>query len=195
MLSMVFSPHAIFAALALLVVLLPASWHWRARNVATLSIILWLSLANISMLVNSILWSDNYSNIAPVWCDIGEPHSYLFRIKGSLAAIRAPQALVFAIPACSLSQMRRLEAVASVRQTSLSQKQKVRRTYVEVALCIVFPLAMLALSYIVQANRFSLDEGLGCVLQGYISWPSVVLVNVIPLAVSLAAFTYAGKSS
>jgi pheromone a factor receptor len=53
-------------------VLVPLPWHWRAGTVPTLSIVFWLFLVNIINGVNSIIWADNVTIIAPVWCDIGE---------------------------------------------------------------------------------------------------------------------------
>lgn len=52
--------------------LLPAAWHWRARNISTLAIITWLALGNLSLFVNTLIWADNYEDRVPVWCDICE---------------------------------------------------------------------------------------------------------------------------
>jgi hypothetical protein len=62
-----FPPVAFLAALSLL---LPLPWHWRARNVATLSIIAWLFILNIVYGVDAIVWGNNVSIVIPVWCDI-----------------------------------------------------------------------------------------------------------------------------
>ena len=60
-------PIAIISALSLL---LPLPWHWRAGNVATLAIILWLFAINITYAVDAFIWSDNVNIVAEVWCDI-----------------------------------------------------------------------------------------------------------------------------
>ena len=64
--------YIVLSLLAALTVALPASWHWRANNIATLSIIFWLFSANLVVAVNAIIWSDNYNDWSPVWCDICE---------------------------------------------------------------------------------------------------------------------------
>jgi hypothetical protein len=62
----------IFSLVAMLLVAIPTSWHWRAGNVGTLMSIGWIFIANLIFFVNSILWMDNVSNWAPVWCDISQ---------------------------------------------------------------------------------------------------------------------------
>ena len=59
------------AFIATVLVLVPLPWHWRARNVATLSMIVWLFVSNVIYGVNSIIWAGSVSNSAPVWCDVG----------------------------------------------------------------------------------------------------------------------------
>lgn len=56
----------------LILVLLPGPWHWRARNIATLSLIGWMALCNFCLMINTIVWFDNYGDHNPVWCDISE---------------------------------------------------------------------------------------------------------------------------
>jgi hypothetical protein len=60
------------ASVAALLVLVPLPWHWRARNIPTLSIIVWLFVSNVIFAVNSTIWSGNVDLAVPVWCDIGE---------------------------------------------------------------------------------------------------------------------------
>ena len=55
---------------AAFLVLIPALWHWRAGNVPTLSLIAWLFTLNVVYGANSLAWSDNVWDKAPVWCDI-----------------------------------------------------------------------------------------------------------------------------
>jgi pheromone a factor receptor len=59
------------AFLAAALVLVPLPWHWRARNVATLSLIAWLFVLNLIYGVNASIWAGNFKILVPVWCDIG----------------------------------------------------------------------------------------------------------------------------
>ena len=60
------------AFIAAFLVLIPAFWLWRAGNVPTLSLIVWLFTLNIIYGVNSLLWSDSIWDKTPIWCDICE---------------------------------------------------------------------------------------------------------------------------
>lgn len=64
--------YVAFSFLAAVAVSLPVPWHWRAKNIATLSIIFWLLSANLVIFVNAIIWADNYDDLSPLWCDICE---------------------------------------------------------------------------------------------------------------------------
>lgn len=63
-------PYIAFLAASL--VLVPLPWHWRAGNVATLSMIVWLFAVNIIYGVDALIWSRNVEVVAPVWCDISK---------------------------------------------------------------------------------------------------------------------------
>jgi hypothetical protein len=58
------------STIALVLVLIPLPWHWKARNIATLSTIFWIAGDNLIHLVNASLWAGNVIDKAPVWCDI-----------------------------------------------------------------------------------------------------------------------------
>lgn len=70
--------YPICALLGLLAVLLPSPWHWRARNISTLGLIFWLSITNLTIIINSLLWADNIVDRSPVWCDICEHSRKIF---------------------------------------------------------------------------------------------------------------------
>ena len=56
--------------LAAILVLLPTPWHWRAGNVATLAMIVWLFAVNVIYAVDSLIWTHTVARVALVWCDI-----------------------------------------------------------------------------------------------------------------------------
>jgi pheromone a factor receptor len=62
-----FAPVAFLSAFSLA---LPLPWHWRARNVATLSIMFWLFITNMIYGIDAVIWGDSIDIVATVWCDI-----------------------------------------------------------------------------------------------------------------------------
>lgn len=59
---------AFFLCLApLLTGLMRRSW-----NVGVIMYALWVAVESLTTAVNTIVWSDNVKNVAPVWCDISK---------------------------------------------------------------------------------------------------------------------------
>ncbi|KAJ7431628.1 putative fungal pheromone GPCR, STE3-type [Mycena galericulata] len=167
------------AFIAAFLVLIPLPWHWRARNVPTLSIIAWLFFSNIMLAVNSIIWADNIRITAQVWCDIAT--------KSQIGA-------TMALPACCLCLCIHLERIASVRQVRTTVEQKHRRMLFDLAMCWGVPIISMALHYIVQGHRFDIVEDFGCRPATYISVAAICLIWVPQLVVVVLTLIFAGAA-
>ena len=99
----------------------------------------------------------------------------------------------YAISACSLAQMRKLESVASTRRTVISASQRTRQQWFEAAWCIVVPLASLPLFYVVAGHRYDIVENIGCVIPTHYSWVGVTIKLLIPIVISVAVLIYSGE--
>ncbi|KAJ7085505.1 putative fungal pheromone GPCR, STE3-type [Mycena belliarum] len=170
-------PIGAFAAA--LLVLVPLPWHWRARNVPTLSIIAWLFFSNIMLAVNAIIWADNINITAQVWCDIATK----FQIGATMA-----------LPACCLCLCIHLERIASVRQVRTTVEQKRRRMLFDLAMCWGVPIISMVLHYVVQGHRFDIVEDFGCRPATYISIAAIFLVWVPQLVVVALTLAFAGAA-
>ena len=40
------------------------------QNIAVVAFAIWTSVECVTTGINSIIWSDNVNNLAPIWCDI-----------------------------------------------------------------------------------------------------------------------------
>lgn len=138
-------PVGAFVAAGL--VLVPLPWHWRACNVATVSIIIWLFVSNIVYGINSIIWAGNIADSVPVWCDISEfDLTYLrYCFLLSILATKLQVGANMALPACCLCICIHLERIASVRQVRTSHSDKVRRMIFDAVLCWAIPMVYMAL--------------------------------------------------
>ncbi|CAK5270867.1 unnamed protein product [Mycena citricolor] len=171
-----FPPVAFLAAFTLL---LPLPGHWRARNVATLSIIVWLFISNLAFGIDAIVWADSLSvgPVAMVWCDITTK-----LMIGSN----------FSLPAACLCISMHLEKVASVRSTQVTASDKRRRQIFELIMCWGLPCVFMAVHYVVQGHRLDVIESFGCRPPTYYSIPSIFLMNVPPFLLSAASLVYGG---
>ncbi|KAI0370946.1 STE3-domain-containing protein [Pilatotrama ljubarskyi] len=162
--------------LAAILVLLPTPWHWRAGNVATLSMIVWLFAVNVIYAVDSIIWSHTVAKVALVWCDI----TTKILIGANIA-----------LPAACMCVCIHLEHVASVRQALTTLAQKRRRQIMEAVLCYLVPVIWMGLHYIVQGHRFDIIEEFGCRPSIYVSVPAIFLMWVPSLIMSVVALVFA----
>lgn len=167
-------PIAFIAAFSLFLAL---PWHWRARNVATLSIIFWLFIMNLIFAIDSIIWARSIDIVALVWCDITTK-----LIIGSN----------FALPAACLCICIHLEQVSSIRMVRTTVADKRRRQLFEALMCFGLPFVFMALHYIVQGHRFDIIEEYGCRPATYLSVAAIFIVWIPPILMALAALVFAG---
>ncbi|KIY44535.1 fungal pheromone STE3G-protein-coupled receptor, partial [Fistulina hepatica ATCC 64428] len=163
----------LFAFLTAFLVLIPIPWHWRARNVATLSIIAWLFVVNFIYGVNALLWADNVEIKAVVWCDI---------------ATKIVVGASFALPLGTLCVCKHLEAISSTRHVHVDLK---RRMIFEGVMCFGIPMVFMALHYIVQGHRFDIVEDIGCSATIYFSIPAILIIWFPQLLFATITFIYA----
>lgn len=64
-------PIANFLACLLIILSLSKSM-FQSWNIGVLSYAFWTAVPSFTIAVNTIVWSDNVKDVAPVWCDIGQ---------------------------------------------------------------------------------------------------------------------------
>ncbi|KZV82019.1 fungal pheromone STE3G-protein-coupled receptor [Exidia glandulosa HHB12029] len=164
------------AFLAVVLALLPLPWHWKARNVATLSLIAWLVVVNLCRGVNSIIWLDNVRIHAHWWCDIS---TKLFI------------GISTALPASSFCITRNLEHIASTRVAVTTAADKRRRRNIDLCITVGFPVLTMILHYVVQGHRFDIVDYVGCQPAIYVSIPALFILYIPPLVLSVGSLTFA----
>lgn len=143
------------AFLAAILCLVPLPWHWRARNVSTISLIAWLFISNIIYGVDAIIWRDSAVILVPVWCDISELYCLLARIRctdGYQSATKLLVGATIALPACCLCICIQLERIASPRSSSMSATDKTRRRIFDAFMCWGLPIIYMALRMSLHPN-------------------------------------------
>ncbi|KAI0698261.1 GPCR fungal pheromone mating factor [Cytidiella melzeri] len=167
-------PYVAFIAATL--VLVPFPWHWRAGNVATIMIMLWLFAVNVIYGVDAIIWRHNVDVRMAIWCDI--------TTKIIIAAN-------IALPAACMCVCIHLESVASVRHVRSSLADKRRRQFFDGFFCFFLPVVWMAVHYVVQGHRFDIIEEFGCRPSIYMSIPAIFLIWVPPFLFAVVTFVFA----
>ncbi|KAG8965695.1 a-factor receptor [Tulasnella sp. 408] len=60
----------VLASIGIILILLPAYWHFKSRNVGTILYIVWTFIGNLNYLVNAIAWAGNMHSPPWFWCDL-----------------------------------------------------------------------------------------------------------------------------
>jgi pheromone a factor receptor len=109
--------YTVFSGIGFILTVIPLYWHLESWNVGTCMYIIWTALACLVHFVDSIIWSGNAINWAPVWCDICTfTHCFtdFFLISDKFySAVRIQLGVAVAWPACGLCIIRRLYHIAS----------------------------------------------------------------------------------
>ncbi|KAF2086991.1 fungal pheromone STE3G-protein-coupled receptor, partial [Saccharata proteae CBS 121410] len=172
---------AVLAALAILLDIPPLVWHFRNRNIAAGSLVLWLLFLNLAIFVNAILWPTD--DISIWWTGSGLCDIEVYMFVGSWIGV------VGAI-ACIL---RGLANVLDTKNTvvTTSKNDRRRKYAMEITVCFGLPVIQMALYYIVQPIRYFIYGISGCTPAADNSWPSIVLVALPPVLVCLVCAFYA----
>ncbi|KIM57935.1 hypothetical protein SCLCIDRAFT_129409 [Scleroderma citrinum Foug A] len=176
---MVSSPsNTAFSVLSFIGVILTSislPWHLQSWNTGVCMYMIWTGFGCLILFINSIVWKDNVTNWAPVWCDIAS--RYL--IGGSVG-----------IPASSLCITRRLYYITKLQSLSQESKEKWREICTDISIGIGFPCVVMILQYVVQGHRFNIVEEVGC-------WPATVntvasyfLVFMWPAVIGMITMVY-----
>lgn len=162
----------VFSGIGVVLSIIPLWWH---RNIATCMYMIWTALACLVYFVDSIVWSGNTVNWAPVWCDI---------------SIRIQIATAVAWPACILCLIRRLYIIATASTASISLAGGRRETIIDLLITIGIPVLEMGLEYIVAGHRFKIIEDFGCSVGTVITPLAFVLVFSWPLAIGVVSALY-----
>ncbi|KAF5388625.1 hypothetical protein D9757_004785 [Collybiopsis confluens] len=133
-----------FSFLGFILVLIPFSWHLKAKNTGTCLFMAWIGSACLVFSINSMLWNGTADNFAPIWCGI----SAKFSVGASTA-----------IPAVSLCINLRLWLTVTDRIKILEKRGMF---LLEISLGLLVPLADIGFQYIVQERWFNIYGGFGC---------------------------------
>ncbi|KAL1730156.1 pheromone A receptor-domain-containing protein [Schizophyllum commune] len=166
---------SMFMVFGIIMTLLPLPWHLEAWNTGTCLYMLWVAVACLCQLVNSIVWSGNAIDWAPVWCDI---------------SARVIIGTSVAIPAASLVINRRLYYIATVRTVTKSKPERRREVMMDLLIGMGLPVLVMILQYIPQGHRYDIYEDIGCYPATYNTWVAIVCVTGWPIAIGCVSAVY-----
>ncbi|VDB85251.1 unnamed protein product [Peniophora sp. CBMAI 1063] len=142
-------PIASIVSATLLLLVLLTSLVRRSWNLGVASLCFWFFFENLTAGVNAVIWANNADVKFYVYCDI------VSRVQAITSVVK---------PMATLIITRRLYLIINRRAVDLIDDGARRRnTALEWTLSLAVPLIVAGpLYYIVQSDRFEVDEGFGC---------------------------------
>lgn len=112
--------------LGFLLSVIPLPWHIQAWNSGTCAFMIWTGVTCLNGFINSLVWSGNLRNVAPVWCDIcmflGSFSTPVIDIDSYPIASKIIIGASIGIPAATLCISRRLYTITAVQTVSITRQ-------------------------------------------------------------------------
>jgi pheromone a factor receptor len=171
----------ILSASAFLLDIPPLVWHVRNRNLGASCMISWFLILQLMYTVNPIVWTRD--NTDDWWdgsgfCDV---------------EIRLMIASTIAVPGAITCIMRGLARILDVERSPLYYSSR-WSTVLDVILCFVLPLVLVAVYYVFQPTRYAIYTSTGCNWLLARTWSSIIVMRIGPLILCIVNGYLAGQS-
>ncbi|KJE05297.1 pheromone a factor receptor [Cryptococcus gattii NT-10] len=152
-------------------------WHLRTGNIATLSMVFWMSLLNIVHIVNCIVWVDNSTPRANWWGDI----SALIIVSYN-----------YALPTAHLVLAKQLESFTSLRSHSPLYDFSARKRHriFDISVTMGAPVVGYLIHLSNMDRRFYIIERLGPQAATYWNAWGVIWMAMVPILIALIVAVY-----
>ncbi|WWD15621.1 hypothetical protein CI109_100043 [Kwoniella shandongensis] len=162
---------------ALVLALYPLPWHLRTGNIATLSMIFWMTALNIVHTVNCVVWAEDSELRANVWGDI------------STTVIVAYN---FALPTAHLLLAKQLESYTSLRTHSPLYDPDSRRRHrlFDLSMSIAAPVVGTLVHLSNMDRRFYVVEAFGPMPSTYWDTWGVIWMAIVPIVIAIGCLIY-----
>ncbi|PVG02655.1 STE3-domain-containing protein [Serendipita vermifera] len=144
--SYMYPSYPIACFFTMMLVLFPIPAHWKAGNIATLSLAAWTFFGLLMFMVNTIVWHGNIRNPYPVWGDISSAYQTILPIG---------------LASSTLCIQYKLWTIARTKAVFITKREMHHQKYITHFLCWGLPLLILPIHYVVQGHRYNVYEDLG----------------------------------
>ncbi|OBT89330.1 hypothetical protein VE02_01402 [Pseudogymnoascus sp. 03VT05] len=171
----------ILSLLGILILIVPFIFHLRSRNTGACALIFYLTLFNLMVFTNVLIWPDN--NFADWWdgkvlCDL---------------EVKITWPITVGVASSTMAITRSLAKVLDVENAELnpSRARRRRKVWVDLAICFAVPLLIVGLHHVVHNRRYLIVAIGGCTDSYSGSWPSILIIWMWPLVFTVINVYYA----
>ncbi|PVG02697.1 STE3-domain-containing protein [Serendipita vermifera] len=151
-LSYMYPVYPVIRFFTMLAVLIPIPTHWKAGNIAIISLAMWTWLGLLISMVNTIVWHGNIRNPYPIWMDICNVYFVMLPVG---------------IASSTLCVQYKLWTIATTRIVLISEEKMRRQKYTTYFLCVGLPVIVCGLHAVVQGHRGDIIEDVGPITSTY----------------------------
>ncbi|KAF2755954.1 STE3-domain-containing protein [Pseudovirgaria hyperparasitica] len=177
--------RVVLVALAAIVVVVdipPLIWHFKNRNIALFSLLLWLIILNLVTVTNALIWPTD--DTSTWWdgqglCDI---------------QVRLLLAADYALSGSLVCIMQGLAKVMDTDRAVINQSRhdRIKKTTLDLTLCFGLPAALSILHLAIdQPARYVILTVSGCTVPISYNWVTLVLIWLVPVLITSVASFYA----
>lgn len=167
--------YTAFCGLGFVLAYIPLYWHLEAWNVGAVLWIFWSGTACLIRFINGIIWSDNTTNCAPVWCDI---------------ITRFLQAQPIGTTIASALINYRLYRLTRLNQTITTREDKRKMAIRELSVGFGVPVIFMGTYWFVQGHRFDILEGVGCIQATPLTFVWIFTYGIWPTFIATVSGTF-----
>lgn len=141
-----------FTFLGTVLILVPLFFHVRNKNVAIISLCLWLSITNLTVFINGVVWNDVPHIDGPLgkgYCDI---------------STRVQRASQTALIGCAIAILRYLSIILSSKGSpAMTRSNKIRQNLIDIAIIFTAPIFLTIMQLILfREPRYLILQFYGC---------------------------------
>lgn len=154
---------AAFSFIALILLLPAFIWHIRSRNIPASTLIFWIMFKNLFTFINACIWSEE--TFIEAWDGKGYCDVFTKIDSGSsVAKVSCISSLTFD-----------LYMILSAENSIFLEKNSKRRVIINLLMCWITPIFVIATSYLIQKYRYIIVRYGGCVTPYEHSYVSLIL--------------------
>ncbi|KAK2853246.1 hypothetical protein FQN49_005262 [Arthroderma sp. PD_2] len=166
--------------MSFLVCIPPLIWHCRNGNFPASCLIVWILTQNLFNFINPLIWPDD--DVSSWWMGYGYCDIQSKLITGAGVGIVGPLVCIF----------RSLAKVLDTERATLVPSKGDRRWNIafEAIYCVVIPVVIMVLHFIIQDSRYFIYGIVGCMPAYHSSWVSFVVGYIWPPIILIVACFY-----
>nr|CAG8515275.1 3759_t:CDS:2 [Entrophospora candida]CAG8576959.1 11811_t:CDS:2 [Entrophospora candida] len=165
--------------MAVILCIIPGIFHIQNKNWGAIFMSFWVSLINLIIFINSILWANDLEDKAPAYCYITAP------------LVNAAHFGILASAGCMIHTLHNYV----VKPTLLTERVRRNQTCIDFVLSIIVPFILTGLTYLNAQYVYGIRPVLGCFIQASQTWVYIIVDGMWPVLISGIGCYFAARTA